>query len=155
MSRILLAARHSSLATLFLSLLLYLLTSLLPISTSAQSPATGTPPFGSFGGGPDVINLGNLNVHLDIPVLRRTGRGKDFIYDLTYDSSVWYLASANGSQSWQPILLPGWQGLSPAQPGGIVYMVTISYSSPHSPCSVTQYQYSNFSYWDNSGTQHA
>jgi len=31
--------------------------------------ATGTPPFGSFGGGPfDVVNLGNLNVHFSIPV---------------------------------------------------------------------------------------
>ena len=32
--------------------------------------ATGTPPFGSFGGGPvDIINLANNNVHYNIAVL--------------------------------------------------------------------------------------
>ena len=38
--------------------------------------ATGTPPFGSFGGGPfDTVNLGNLNVHFGIPVVNKAGRG--------------------------------------------------------------------------------
>ena len=27
--------------------------------------ATSVPQFGSFGGGPDTVNLANLNVHLD------------------------------------------------------------------------------------------
>ncbi|MGA7630598.1 MAG: hypothetical protein WCB11_07510, partial [Terriglobales bacterium] len=41
--------------------------------------ATGTPPFGSFGGGPfDTVNLGNLNVHFAIPVLNKAGRGLPF-----------------------------------------------------------------------------
>src|ERR1041384_1854178 len=56
----------------------------------AQGPPTGTPPFGSFGGRPDVINLANLNAHLSIPILHKAGRGLNFVYDLTYDSSVWY-----------------------------------------------------------------
>src|SRR5258706_218366 len=30
--------------------------------------ATGVPPFGSFGGGPHVINLANLNSHITLPV---------------------------------------------------------------------------------------
>src|SRR5437016_4144659 len=50
---------------------------------------TGTPPYQSFGGGPDVINLGNLNVHYSIPVFSRAGRGTPFSYALAYDSSVW------------------------------------------------------------------
>src|SRR5882762_7159364 len=49
--------------------------------------ATGTPPFGSFGGGPDTVNLGNLNAHISIPVVHKTGRGMPFSYDLSYDSS--------------------------------------------------------------------
>src|SRR5258708_5585159 len=32
-------------------------------ATCAASVTTGTPPYQSFGGGPDVINFGNLNVH--------------------------------------------------------------------------------------------
>src|SRR5207245_7373239 len=51
--------------------------------------ATGTPPFGSFSGGPDIVNNGNLNVHFEIPVLVKAGRGMPLRYMLTYDSSVW------------------------------------------------------------------
>jgi len=41
----------------------------------ALAPATGTPKFGSFGGGPfDVINLGNLNTHFTVPVIHKAGR---------------------------------------------------------------------------------
>jgi len=55
----------------------------------AQVP-TGTPPMGSFGGGPDIIDLANLNSHLDISVINKPGRGgMNFTYDLNYDSSVW------------------------------------------------------------------
>src|ERR1700681_2377940 len=73
---------------------------------------TGTPQFGSFSGGPDVINLGNLNAHLDIPVLNRPGRGVPFTYDLTYDTSFWYPAGSSGSQYWVPagVEIWGWAG---------------------------------------------
>lgn len=50
---------------------------------------TGIPPYQSFGGGPEVINLGNLNVHYSIPVFSRGGRGIPFSYALAYDSSIW------------------------------------------------------------------
>jgi len=57
----------------------------------------GTPPFGSFGGGPfDIVNLGNLNVHFSIPVLHKAGRGVPFTFDLSYDSSIWYPVTAKG-----------------------------------------------------------
>ena len=61
-------------------------------------PTTGVPPFRSFDGGPDVINLGNLNVHYSIPIFSRPGRGIGFSYALGYDSSVWLPAGA-----WVPI----------------------------------------------------
>src|SRR5438552_10222805 len=54
----------------------------------AAGPTTGAPPFRSFGGVPDVINLGNLNVHYSFPVFSRAGRGITFSYSLGYDTSV-------------------------------------------------------------------
>src|SRR5207302_7557161 len=60
---------------------------------------TGTPPFQSFGGGPDVINLGNLNVHYSMPIFGRAGRGIPFSYALAYDSSVW----KNAGTTWLPV----------------------------------------------------
>ena len=59
------------------------------IATSASAQVrSGTPPFGSFGGGPEVINLANLNARWTIPILHKPGRGMDFDFDLTYDTSV-------------------------------------------------------------------
>jgi hypothetical protein len=43
----------------------------------AQVQNPGTPPFGSFTGGPDIIDLANLNSHISIPVLHKPGRGTD------------------------------------------------------------------------------
>ena len=73
--------------------------------------ATGTPRFGSFGGGPfDVVDLANLNVHFEIPVVNKAGRGMPFTYSLSYDSAVWYPVGVSGNQSWQPVLNWGWRG---------------------------------------------
>jgi len=64
---------------------------------------TGTPKFGSFGGGPfDTVNLGNNNVHFAISVMNKAGRGLPFTYDLNYDSSIWYPVGAIGNQFWTP-----------------------------------------------------
>ena len=40
--------------------------------------STGAQPMGSFSSGPDVINLGNLNMHFDFPVFAKPGRGMPF-----------------------------------------------------------------------------
>src|ERR1700740_2094930 len=103
------------------SKLFYILPFLLLIHClpSSAQVATGTPPFGSFGGGPDVINLGNLNAHLTVPVLNKAGRGTPFIYNLTYDSSVWYPVGTSGSQTWTPVYNWGWSGQSQASTGYI------------------------------------
>jgi hypothetical protein len=79
--------------------------------------ATGTPPFGSFDGGPDIINLGNLNVHLTIPILNKLGRGQNFVYDLGYDTSVWYPSSVNGTETWTPVYNWGWFSETQANTG--------------------------------------
>src|ERR1700674_4384933 len=73
--------------------------------------ATGTPAFGSFGGGPfDIVNLGNLNVHFSVPIFNKPGRGPSFSYNLAYDSSLWTPVSVSGNKVWQPAPNWGWQG---------------------------------------------
>lgn len=124
----------------------------------AQGPATGTPKFGSFGGGPfDVINLGNLNTHFTVPVIHKAGRaGLNFTYDLSYDSSIWYPVSTNGTQSWQPATNWGWRGQTEVLVGYVTY--TSIYSGPAcyaagSPTGV-QYTQSNWTYHDGFGASH-
>ena len=92
-----------------LSLFALLLSGIASIHAQVQ---TGTPPFASFGGGPEVINLGNLNSHFVIPVLHKPGRGTPFTYDLSYDTSIWYPVGSSGNQYWQPAGLHiwGWAG---------------------------------------------
>jgi hypothetical protein len=84
----------------------------------AQVP-TGSPPFGSFGGGPDVIDLANLNTQIIIPLLHKTGRGTDFSYDLTYDSTVWFPIGTSGSQVWTPVSNFGWSAVTESATGYI------------------------------------
>src|SRR5437660_1749141 len=89
---------------------------LFSLRSSAQV-ATGAPAFGSFAGGPDIINLGNNNAHITVPVLHKPGRGLNFNYDLSYDSSVWYPVGSSGNQTWQPVSYWGWSGVTQAVTG--------------------------------------
>ncbi len=87
---------------------------------SAQVP-TGTPPFSSVGGGPDIIDLANLNSHIDVPVVSKSGRGTNFTYALGYDTSVWYPVGISGSQSWRPVYNWGWLAETQVATGYISY----------------------------------
>lgn len=84
----------------------------LALSAAAQTvtTATGVPPFSSVAGGPDQINVGNLNIHFAAPVFSKPGRGIPFDYILSYDSSIWQ----NTGTNWQPVLNWGWRGQSEA-----------------------------------------
>ena len=95
---------------------LLLLLCLTAVQAHAQV-ATGTPPYGSFGGGPEIINLANLNSHIVIPVLHKPGRGTNFAYDLSYDSSVWYPVGVSGHQTWNPVADMGWRAITEAATG--------------------------------------
>jgi RHS repeat-associated protein len=114
--------------------------------------ATGTPPFGSFAGGPDVINLGNLNVHYTILVIHKPGRGTDFGRDITYDSAVWTPVSGSGSQSWTPSGSYGWT-LSPNGQTYITYSVTYTTGNCgyQGQSSYQEWIFSNFTYYDQFG----
>src|SRR5260370_11199375 len=103
---------------------------------------TGTPPFGSFGGGPYIINLAILNSHIAIPLLHKAGRGGlNFTYDLSYDSSVWYPVTSGSTQSWQPVPNWGWRGITEAETG----------STSASGTNVTCYQCNSFTCWTATG----
>ena len=123
-----------------LSLVAFLL-----VCTSARSQVTtGQPPFGSFSGGPDIVNNANLNVAVNVPVVSKTGRGLPFSYALAYNSSIWY-PSGN---VWTPVANWGWGNAT--QQGGSGY---VSYkwtqgscrTGPHNPLQYYD-QYSNWAY---------
>ncbi|HTV55918.1 MAG TPA: hypothetical protein VMI06_13525 [Terriglobia bacterium] len=104
------------------------------VPSTAQQNALGMQAFGSFSGGPDLINLGNLNVHLTIPILHKQGRGIPFIYDLTYDSTaVWSPVTAGSTTTWTP--QTGW-GWSPTN-SAVGYITAPSSSSITTTCKVT------------------
>ena len=76
----------------------------------AQAPGTGSYAFGSFDNrGFDSINIGNLNVHFEIPIVNKPGRGLPFQYTIVYDGLVWSPAGASGSEYWVPDSTWGFQ----------------------------------------------
>src|SRR5260370_9034928 len=112
------ATRGSCFPLLFFTAFLFSLR-----APSAQPPpATGTPPFGSFAGGPDIIDLANLNSHITVPILHKAGRGGfNFTYDLSYDSSVWFPSSVSGTNTWTSVTSWGWRGQTELAVGYVSY----------------------------------
>ncbi|ABF43251.1 YD repeat protein [Candidatus Koribacter versatilis Ellin345] len=134
---------------------------LMAVLVASAQPATGTPPFGSFTGGPDTINLGNLNVQWQIPIFSKAGRGQNFAYALTYNSSVWMPVTTGSTKNWQPVSAQwGWQGLTPAGAAQVSY--TMSYfqgmcwtgGSGGQSVPYYEWQFSNFVYQDEYGAKH-
>ena len=122
--------------------------------------STGTPPFGSFSGGPfDTINNGDLNVHFQIPILQKNGRGLPFYYILAYDSSVWNLAGSAGSGSWTPVSNWGWSTITDGVTGYVRYSVAGPYECVTGTYPNLQYWYwsvyFDFAYIDSFGSFHS
>lgn len=119
--------------------------------------STGTPPLGSFSSGPDVINLGNLNVHFAVPVFSKPGRGTNFDYILSFDSSVWTPVSISGTKSWQPVTNWGWRAITEAATGYITRQratVQCPIEGTLPPRFFNATQYYNFQYHDPFGVLH-
>jgi RHS repeat-associated protein len=134
---------------------LFVTAMLLFCTTALAQVPTGTPPFGSFGGGPDVINLSNLNVHIVTPVLHKAGRGMAFTYDLSYDSSVWYPVTSGSTQSWQPVANWGWRGQTEVATGyASTRLVSVTYCNTGGTKNGTLLHYSNWVYHDPFGVSH-
>jgi RHS repeat-associated protein len=105
--------------------------------------ATGIYPFGSFDSkGVDTINIGNLNVHLDIPIFHKAGRGIPFSYDLTYDNSVWQPSLSNGSGMWLPVQNFGWTAQT------VVMTGFLSYSQHSYVCDLPLPQHGTYDVYD-------
>jgi RHS repeat-associated protein len=134
-----------------------LLAALLAASAASAQVGTGFPPFSSFSGGSfESVNNANLNVHLSIPVLSKPGRGMPYSYVLNYDSSVWSPVSPAGGYVWTP--LAGWATQPQAETGRYGYSAS-QLCCPGQKCGVgggSYYnQYTNWQYYDTSGTAHA
>ena len=99
---------------------------LLVCVTGVAQVSTGRPPLGSYSSGPDVINLGNLNMHFEIPIFAKPGRGTPFTYTLSVDNSVWYPTGASGSQTWQPVGGWGWRDVTEAITGYVSFSKSIT-----------------------------
>lgn len=103
----------------------------------------GLLPFGSFSGGPfDIVNNANLNVHFEIPILNKAGRGLPFNYPDRYESTIW---QNNGGSAWSPVTNWGWPN-GPFEPSmGFVY-----FSTTQGSCNVggTNYFYNIYSFWN-------
>ena len=142
--------RFARYASLFCLLLLALAVS--GASTRAQ---TGRPPFDSFtGGAPDTMNLGNLNVHLTLPIVHKPGRGLPFDYDLTYDSTIWTPTFLGYAYQWKPDTNWGWTVASSGV-GYITHNTTVSVACADSfGTHAYVVREDTWVYWDGSHTRH-
>src|SRR5260370_3305719 len=113
---------------------------------------TGFPPFSSTTGGPDAINLANLNVHWSFPIFSKAGRGLPFSYSLQYDSSIWVpelvQVGTTWVKEWQPSSDWGWPNHDFAALERVTYTVTQDESTG---CQF----YGNWIYTDGMGTPHS
>jgi RHS repeat-associated protein len=124
-------------------------------SAAVAQVTTGAPPFGSFGGGPDVIDLANLNVNYRIPIVHKAGRGIPFDYALSYNSSVWYPDGNPGYQTWKPVVNWGWMAQTATTAG------FIQTRAKYGICDVDDYGNKIYgtttyylAYYDPAGTRH-
>jgi hypothetical protein len=128
-------------------------------SVARAQLATGTPPFGSFSGGPDVIDNANLNIMIDVPIRHKAGRGIPFAYDLVYNSLLWNPVSVSGVQTWQPANSFGWTAQTGALTGFVTSTSTVTTCTYDGPGGTidrsTQTFYSNYVYHDSYGIPHA
>lgn len=133
------------------------LVSLSCASASAQV-TTGTPAFGRYAtSSVDTIDLGNLNIHIVIPVLQKAGRGVPFDYDITYDSSIWQRVGSAWQITSPPNASFGWffpiQGTVEPNGQGESYCYT-NYGPPAGLLPTGGEESSNVTYYDPLGTPH-
>ena len=128
----------------------------LTLGSASAQVMTGTPPLGAFGGGPDIIDLANLNAHIDVPVFHKAGRGLNFTYDLSNDTSVWYPVGGTGSQSWQPVYNWGWRSITEVGVGYVAATVTVVRTCKNQGGGITGYEFqaSQWTYHDPFGITH-
>src|SRR5215472_668187 len=134
------------------------LVSILAASFAAAQSPQDVGPFGTRGGGPfDRLNLATLNVHFDIPIIQKAGRGLPFFYILSFDSNVWTLVTSTGTTSWQPVWNWGWRGQTEITSGYVDYKHTqknCNIGTRQDPLIVTSDIYFFKTYHDQFGVIH-
>src|SRR5205823_415578 len=119
-----------------------ILTLLLAHAAFTWVPTPGLIPFGSFSGGPfDIVNNQNLNVHFEIPVLSKAGRGLAFNYPIRYDTTVWRV----NNSTWTPAAAWGWPNGAFEPTLGYVWFSTVA-----STCTSggQNYNYTTYQLWN-------
>ena len=118
---------------------------------------TGTPPFSSASGGPDAIDLGNLNIHFAVPFLSKAGRGLPLSYSMSYDSLLWSPVSSSGQSVWTAMGNYGWRGNTEAAMGYVSYKMTqgICYAENGSKWYNALARWTKWVYHDQFGTPHS
>jgi RHS repeat-associated protein len=124
------AARRSSLSVYISAVTLSLMAAVflpLPMLSQNYLLATGKP---SFTTAAEVemgfINMGNGNLHIEIPLTSSPERGgRGFTAKLAYDSRIWQPVSNGTSSTWQPTNVStskaGWRLVTNVDPGIISY----------------------------------
>ena len=132
-----------------------LIATVLCLSSARAQVSTGAYPFGTFDNrGLDTINVGNLNLHLDIPVFQKAGRGLPFAYDLIYDTSIWSPATVGGTKTWQPAINWGWLAQTVVRTGYISYSTHTYVCDWPPPQHGNYYIYDTWVYHDSFGVSH-
>jgi RHS repeat-associated protein len=139
--------------------LFFLVVAVMPSSSHAQAVGTGFPLFNSFAQHDiDTINEGNLNIHLEIPIFAKAGRGLPINYVISYDALNWYplLSPTNNvlywtytNSMWPPGM--GWHtGFQPIA-GYVLYDEIFQ---QHACNGLGLVQRTNYTYYDPSGGTH-
>lgn len=129
---------------------------LVSICACAQQ-TTGAPAFATLTGSPDVLNVGNLNAQLNVPVLTKSGRGLDFYYVLSYNSLIWRPVGSNGNQYWQPDSNWGWSAQTDTAVGYVTTTVVADSCDYFNGRNWVTYHYNTtfyYGYTDKFGTYH-
>jgi RHS repeat-associated protein len=111
----------------------------------------GLPPFAAFSSGPDQIDLGNLNIHITTPLESSSGRGLPFVYNFSFDNSIW---TPSGG-AWLPAANFGFTGGVPAWNGVLTYSYSSGCQSYPYVGTICWSSSSNYVYTDANGTVHA
>lgn len=133
-----------------------------PVLIQAQQKLWGIPPFQPVQANQEgIMDFNGLSEQILIPVIKKTGRGLPFNYNLLFSTPSWY-----GPQHSTWYMVGGWQGTQPeSQNSGYGTGGVITYQSQvGGPCVYgtwpdLQYwywtQYTNFTYYGPQGTAHS
>ncbi len=117
-------------------------------------PGSGFPAFGSFNRDAiDTINVGNLNVHFQVPVFAKKGRGLDFFADIVHDNTPYRTSGASPYYFWQVSQYLPW---SITSNGGYLFYTGTSATQPcnYNGQNYWPTTYSNFVFVDANRTSH-